>query len=353
MDRECSALIFVCALAASVAGCHAGVVVAELDGGQPGATNTDSDADADGDADSDADSDAPCSWTVEPLGLLSSVHGVSHDAVFAAGGATLTETLAFRYEAGCWNALPETGSPIAFAVTGLWTAAENDLLAVCDAFLTLRFDGDEWDATNIQTDTLTDIHGNSLTDVYAVGGLFDSLIWHFDGESWHKVQNVPSAGPLKAVWSSGWNDVYAVAYGAILHSDGTGWEQLETGIQNTPTMLFEGVWGSSAQHVLVVGQDPIDSAAAVLRWDGAAWEREELGAAGEDLLLEGVGGSGPDDVWAVGSREDAGVVLTCDGSSWSEVDGPFDFPLSDVWVASNGAVFAAGDEGVVYCDPSR
>ena len=66
--------------------------------------------------------------------------------------------------------------------------------------------------------------------------------------------------------------------------------------------------------------------------------------------MTGIGGRSSSDIFAVGAEGTQGVVLHYDGSSWSKVTGPFDFPLNDVWVAQTGEVFAVGTEGVVYCE---
>ncbi len=109
------------------------------------------------------------------------------------------------------------------------------------------------------------------------------------------------------------------------------------------------VWGSSASHVFVVGELPVDAnddiASVIMHFDGTAW-RPQLTAT--NVMLQGVWGSSENDVYAAGF--DLGgnaTMLRYDGSQWSEVPGFEAGPsellfLRAVWGNSASDIFAVG-----------
>ena len=193
----------------------------------------------------------------------------------------------------------------------------------------------------------------------------------------------PSSGPAP---SSGSNDTTSAEPST---GGEDGWTiALELGVELGMAM---SVYGASEDEVRVAGgQDGDDgSSGFVLRWDGAAFQPEELpagtamlnwiGAAGSDLwavglegtalrregdawvakgsgtdvTLWGVWGGREDEVWAVGGDgvSEAPTLLGFDGSAWSEVVLPMlpraSHGLFKVWGADAEHVFVVGDGGVV------
>ena len=172
----------------------------------------------------------------------------------------------------------------------------------------------------------------------------------FDGSTWTEVSGMPG-GPLADVWGSSVSDVYAVGTGTIgvspvVRYNGSAWSSVDIG--TFELLELRSVWGSSGDDVYAVGSQLFGGPAA-LRYDGSAWDNVELGAIGGGVELRGVGGRSADDVYIVGANGDSGILLHGPVGGFTEVDGPFDFPLNDVWVASTGEVFAVGEGGVAYC----
>jgi hypothetical protein len=159
--------------------------------------------------------------------------------------------------------------------------------------------------------------------------------------------SIPGAGDWTGVWASGPSDVYVVGTG-ILHWDGSNWS---TG----PMMQsgFTDVWGSGPNDVYAVGSGVLahwDGAGWSI-WDGLRWRAAQEAGAGPAGLgsFESVWGSGPDDVYAVGSGWDpngqGGLMLHWNGQSWSQVADPVLQTASDlnsVWGTGPGDVFVAG-----------
>jgi cysteine-rich repeat protein len=112
----------------------------------------------------------------------------------------------------------------------------------------------------------------------------------------------------------------------------------------TGTGDLRGLWGDTNGTVFAVGEDE-SGRTAILRYKGLKW--------GEDPSkpdfgpLHDVWGSGPDDVFAVGS---AGKALHYDGSTWVERSEGLDplVTLRGVWTAgADSDVIAVGDQGTI------
>jgi hypothetical protein len=102
-----------------------------------------------------------------------------------------------------------------------------------------------------------------------------------------------------------------------------------------------GVWGSGPNDVWAVGVSRVTGAGTVLHYDGATWTRSDVGIVPP---LRDVTGRGPDDIWMVG---DHGTVLRRQGTTWSGATAGTDASLAAVWANSPGDVWALGFPGTV------
>lgn len=119
------------------------------------------------------------------------------------------------------------------------------------------------------------------------------------------------------------------------------------------TGRFADVWLDAPDDGWAVGSsgDPATAATAVLaHWDGVAWtaSADTPDVASIDVL-EGVDGSAPDDVWAVGWSSDGfgadTIALRYDGSSWQAAETPADSSLFDVRALAPDDVWVVGSVG--------
>ncbi len=310
--------------------------------------DTDTDMDTDTDTDMDTDTDFPCVWNVHTSASLSSVWGASANDVFMVGGETLVVTTVIHYHNGSWVEL-DPGIE-AVGLRGIWGTGATDVFVVGELDVVLRYDGSNWDQTFISiVDLLKGVWGASSDDVFAVGGLLSPMVAHYDGSGWTEMTGIPGTTTLLAdVWGTSIGNVYVVGSGAILHYNGSSWSS-----EATTLVMFsslEAIWGSSSTDVYAVGGALMGSDASMFHKDAGGWSEVDLGPDGANVVLTGIGGRSSSDIFAVGGEGTGGVFLHYDGSSWSKVTGPFDFPLNDVWVAQTGEVFAVGPEGVVYCE---
>ena len=97
---------------------------------------------------------------------------------------------------------------------------------------------------------------------------------------------------------------------------------------------LNGIWGSGANDVWAVGDS-----GTIVHWNGTAWS---IVASGTTKNLHGVWGSVANDVWAVGA---GGTILRWNGSAWSQVASPTTNGLTDIWGFGADVVYvAAGDK---------
>jgi hypothetical protein len=98
------------------------------------------------------------------------------------------------------------------------------------------------------------------------------------------------------------------------------------------------VWGSGPEDVWTVGTH-----GSVLHFDGSQWVALPSGV---DQQLSGVSGTGPNDVWMVGAHS---AALHWNGSMFQNTIGLAEDELLGVWSGAEGFVFASGiSAGIAY-----
>jgi len=195
------------------------------------------------------------------------------------------------------------------------------------------------------------------------------LVSENGGRDWKRTLIPGGAGVyLTDVWGTAADDIYAVGSrhdpstnlfaGVILHFDGASWTETPSPVPGG-FRFFRAVWGAGPDAVFVVGwQFTTRMQGVMLRFDGTSWTEVLSDGGAESGLqrqLHGVWGSGPNDVWAVGSEENpmAGQTYTFalhfDGTAWTVKPAPYASPgrLYAVWAASADTLFAAGQAGTV------
>ncbi|MFW5836383.1 MAG: hypothetical protein ACOCVM_00140 [Desulfovibrionaceae bacterium] len=296
--------------------------------------------------------------------------------------------------------------PTPFSANAMWGALDGQVFIAGDSGEVLRYDGRSWSKTSLdgQPDIYS-IYGAASDNVYAVGP--KGTILHYDGSAWSR-QDSPANDSLYGVWGVG-NTFYAVGnYRTVLKNDGRGWDMLyETpkmqslpgvmGLLDNPGAVavgdfsFFSIWGPSENDFYIGGyndrlfhcaDDVVNSTkllgccsqfklwgtsdnnifaagvgsscsgcdqAVILRYDGAAWARDDS-APGHQLA--DIHGSSYDNVFAVGRK---GNVLRFDGRQWTPAppktllfgDNPKDLYFTGVWAFSSDNVFAVTDSGDV------
>lgn len=215
----------------------------------------------------------------------------------------------------------------------VWGSGPNDVYAVgsrdshSDAAVA-HWDGAVWAPVPLDTGaTMLGVWGSGPGDVFVVGGTGQTgAIAHWNGVSWSLMPS-DTIGSYGAVWGTGPRDVFVVADGGMIHWDGQSWSHMET-----PVNDLVDVWGTGSKNVYAVG-----SGGGIAHWDGARWSLTMTKPG-----LSRLGGSGPNDVYAVGSPS----TFHWDGRYWSETS-PVAAGASGVFGDMAGLWASAPDEVVV------
>jgi photosystem II stability/assembly factor-like uncharacterized protein len=169
------------------------------------------------------------------------------------------------------------------------------------------------------------------------------------GVTWQPTYSGMPGRPTRyGVWGSAATDVFMLGHTGsifkggyddrkILHYDGTGWTNKDTGVLDH----LHGIWGSSAQNIIAVGER-----GAIIRYDGSGWSAMEAdNNRTTPQNLKAVWGSSGSDCYAVG---DGGTILRYNGGSWVSMAGPTNANLYGVWGHANGSrVYAVGSTGTI------
>jgi hypothetical protein len=198
-----------------------------------------------------------------------------------------------------------------------------------------------------QGNYLTAIAGVSATNLWAVGAAYradtstpGTLTEHWDGTKWTVVPSPnfnEGYNELYGVDAVSSTDAWAVGYHNIslygsektmaLHWDGIRWRIVPTrNIGQDANQLLD-VAAVAADDVWAVGFGASTSNEVgrplIQRWDGARWSKVQSPRLGSGFGgLNGVVALAPDDVWAVGSHDDATLVEHWDGRAWTVVPSP-------------------------------
>ena len=294
-------------------------------------------------------------WVVGDYGTILRWNGVAWEGIDSNTTNDLNGVIAFedgtavavgdsaliiRYDGNRWR--PES-APSVENLNDVWGLSPNQMWAVGDQGTMLRYDGTQWSVVQAlpTTTRLNAVFGFSSTEVFAAGdnGTFLTL----DVGTW-RLENTPTMDDLNGLWGTGPDNVWAVGdRDTFLRWSGV---IFQTFPQNG-TVNLRAVWGTSATEVYAVGDR-----GRVRRYDGFNW-RPEVSKTANDLFtitglgtgvfaageggtfvrrpdsewlletsrrlntLQGVWGTAPDEMWAVG---ELGTILSWNGTAWSEVD---------------------------------
>lgn len=148
---------------------------------------------------------------------------------------------------------------------------------------------------------------------------------------------LPQGNHLRSLWREPSGDGWAVGLGASMVRLEGGRARLVRTVVSEKKHVFNGVWGSGPRDVWAVGSS------IVLHYDGKAWAQSPIDTSGS-LYLNAVWGSGPKDVWAVGL---SGAIRHYDGTAWQVVASGVTTKLTSVHGTSDKNIFAVGAGGTV------
>jgi hypothetical protein len=234
----------------------------------------------------------------------------------------------------CW----ETPLPGGGILSGLWVPAPGHLVAGSGTYM---FHIDDGTIRHAAPPTLTPylngipVWGAAPDDVWA--NAFGSLI-HFDGRRWTASARGTGFGFATGISGTSRSDVFATGFGAIGHYDGAGWTSLDTSA--FPDANFTDVWAIAPGEAIVVGVMGAES--LVLHVQGTTLTEIDFPTAMGGAV--GVYASSTEDIWVAAGN----TLWRREGTTWSNVMTATSFVLttsglwgsgpSDVWLVARDSV---------------
>lgn len=335
-------------------------LVAALAGCSPGPADDVPDTDEVDETDTDTDT-VPTGWQTPMQGLdgaLLSITGTAAADVWTVGADGGSGPLWLHYDGTAWERVTVDSDG---DLWWLWLAPDDDVVwAVGAAGRVARLDRSTGTVTVDVLDpelTFFGVWGASSDEVWIVGGNIalardGAALYRWDGDGFASVElpsNAASKLAMYKVWGSAADDVWLVGLGgAVARWDGDAWTDVPS---DTTDPLFT-VHGASADEVYAVGGG---GAAAVTRFDGAAWT-DESPRFGPQLNGVFVGPDGP-----VAAGRAGEIWRRADGTWARDARGIASFDdFHATWVDPDGGTWAVGGRlssntagTLVYGGPQR
>lgn len=234
-----------------------------------------------------------------------------------------------RYDGTAWA--QQVASPTAKALYAVWGSSAGDVFAVGETGTIVRYDGSAWSTMAGNTfQTLHGVSGASAADVYAAGD--QGTIMQYNGSLWTRLPAYTIKRLNGIAAGIGGGDIFAVGQDGVI-------VQRRDGVWSSATVSIHplyAVWAASASDAYAVGES-----GTILQYDGSSWTEM---ASHTTKQLYSLWGASATDVYAVG---EGGTIIHFDGAGWTIVQSPTTENLYSVWGVAADAVFAAGASGTV------
>ena len=202
------------------------------------------------------------------------------------------------------------------------------------------------------------VWGSSASSVWFVGS--GGTIARWDGSSF-ALEPPATTYTLNAIWGSGPENVWAVSTpDVILRRGASGvWEKVtpaETAVYRIQSVLFRTVWGPRDGSAVFAGGDRLSSGSPEIQiWRSSTAKVAWTGLSEiPQLTVQGIWGSSPDDVWAVGFIGNTGGAAfhriaskDMDNPDWTMTDIQSSTVLNSVWGSGPNDVWAVGRQGTI------
>ncbi|MDD3642113.1 MAG: T9SS type A sorting domain-containing protein [Candidatus Krumholzibacteria bacterium] len=189
--------------------------------------------------------------------------------------------------------------------TNIWGTGPDDIFVTYNTRI-YHYDGVSWSLMERDENTaLAGIHGNSRDNIYAAG----RNLHHYDGTTWRKVYEYNGLFHSVHVTASG--EVFAGAFCAVLHGDGSTWEwlyfdQIE---YRWPFGEAKDIWSDGEGNVYFLFIN-----GTLARYDGENIELTHV--ATKTSGVGGIWGTSSSSIYVCGAP---GLVRKFDGDRWETV----------------------------------
>jgi hypothetical protein len=185
------------------------------------------------------------------------------------------------------------------------------------------------------------ISGSAHDDVWFAGG----QVFRFDGRRWLLMDDpVPGERGLSTsydiqVFSR--DDAWLVTMETVQHFNGFTWIDHSQDVWGDHPNRLMAFWGAAPDSIWLLSYWGFENENAQSRIHFSSGRHLSTSLVVEGFGLAELGGSGPSDVWAVGSQ-----IEHFDGSRWTtHIVGPLDKRLESVWAFSTDNAWAVGADG--------
>jgi hypothetical protein len=287
-----------------------------------------------------------------------SIGGWGPDDVYAVGDK---ET--FHWDGQVW-----TPVPMAPSGSRVWARGPDDVFIVGSSGVS-HWNGQVW--SMVFDGAVSEVWGDQPDDTYfvgdniyspgaaewfplaplggATGGMADeaivaskdgSIVERFTPGHWPiSLPSPPFVTTFPVVWVSGPDEVWTVgslspnnALSLLGHWDGSTWSVIDFAPEGNTSVDFADIGGSAPDDIWAVGN-------LAAHWDGKTWSTPTQA----NPTLTGVWARTPTDAYAVGF---SGSIVHWDGAEWSPMKSGTSTALYDVW-GTGPEVFAVGDNGTI------
>ncbi len=188
-----------------------------------------------------------------------------------------------------------------------------------------------WRELQYSGSSIRGIGGTADTDVWFAA---DGHIYHWNGQTFASTGMPPNfAGTQTAVWAYAPDKAWSSGFWNVLSWDGSGtWTE-----SYTSGSFINGIWGSSPNDVWAVGNSGL-----VVQWNGTKWTDRSAGISSE---LLGVWGVDSAHLYAVGA---SGTMISNASGSWADVNLGTGDGLNGIFGTSATDIWVVGDRGTLF-----
>jgi hypothetical protein len=210
----------------------------------------------------------------------------------------------------------------------------------------VHFDGTTWTdvspppGTNLQT-----LWGTAPGQIVAAG-LFDD-VWQRSNDTWTELSGAPSVA-YHGVWATAPDDIFLIgdAIGAptIVHYNGSQWTSYALGSSYSAAAL-NAIWGTSESDVYTVGTQASPTLLTALHFDGTTWS-SMFGSGSQTIVAQGL-----NSVWSAGGVAYAAAqnqVIQYDSGTWTPMPAPSSTLLNGLSGSGPHDIFAVGSGGTIW-----
>ncbi len=209
------------------------------------------------------------------------------------------------------------------------------IVAVGEGGKLLHWTGDNYEPLSMPSPTkcnLCAVHVQDARTAWAVGDRGTILRW--DGRQWLPLCLGTRASDMNAVWASKDDGQWFGGRGILIQHHG---HNGHGGTAVRSDFTVTSIWGSGPDDVWF-----LCAGGTVLHWNGTTCAPFDLPVEEDDELYCIAGSAVDEDVYAVGT---GGLLLRCDGETWTEMDSGTPATLSGIVAAGPDSLWVTSNDG--------